>query len=74
MPLSLADRHSPLDMGIPFINHCEINNPNKHAHMHASMCTTAQTSTEIKYGLISDYCCSTRDHRKYCAILGLFLN
>lgn len=31
---------------------------------HASKCTTAQTSTEIKYELIVDYSCSTRDHRK----------
>lgn len=67
---SQADRHTPLDMGIPHKKHCEIHNPNEHAHEHASMCTITQTSTE--YELIV-YSCSTRDHRKYCAILGIFL-
>lgn len=31
-----ADGHTPLDMGIPNIRQCEINNPYEHAHEHGT--------------------------------------
>ena len=47
MPSGQADRHSSLDMGIPYINHCEIPNPNKHAHTHTHTHTQLQTHMSL---------------------------
>lgn len=41
---SQPGRHTPLDMGLPHKKHCEIHNPCKHAHEHASMSTMTQTN------------------------------
>lgn len=61
-------------MGIPYINHCEIHNPNKHAH---GACLQVHNCTDIYWNKVRvdsrlqlQY---KRPQKKYWAILGLFL-